>query len=970
MEVQDIARALVETSSARLPLSHIDLTFARFDHAAAAIGRQITCTAEEWLQHRITAAASQWPELGNKKSLPGEVGAILAQRGTSPAQVGRRGGDVLGMTWLFLDFDAGQSSLGLRQQLSSIGMFFLATESSTSRYDGACAKWHLILPLARPKIFTAGTPPKALALWWQKAHEHIAARLCALGGLDFDAAPDDVAARSFPRLAFIPHAPAEDLRRQMAFPDGGRLLDLDGFLARTGFAEVEPAGAPPTDDLGSVRSRRQEVVVDEAEAEGDAHTTDDAPQPPRESFGPTPDESTGTLLYKALKYFDLVDSLVDEAAGKYLVLCPWREHHSSAKAGTANTAHSSVTIWASGDGAGDTGGFKCLHTGRGVVGECCQASAADVLRWARRHGIPSSILPDRPAWGGAEAPPPPPAVMSQAAAVAVELPPEFPGAPAEGSPPPDLRPRYEVRGPSRKVKIEVTGDAEAVARMRDLSIRAISAHPSFYRNDGKLWDLVEPETDLDRNGFAAKPWLRKSVGAHLEAELGVVSDWYFLHPKNGQEVATGVSGKAVGAVLAAGRYPGVRELHGVITTPVFRPDGTLLQQPGYDPSCSVIYRPQMRGIPLVSANPSRAELVAAKALLLGVVADFPFKCREVAQSVWLSTIFTRFLRFAGVNRAPMFVVSAGAAGSGKGLFVDTSAIISEGAMAWKRSKACDDAEIERAIGAAVKEEVAIACLDNIPRGMSLASPTLEAYLTTGVFTTREIGTSKNIRAVKGAWSDTQWWATGNGLTTAGDMSRRVLIVYIDDKTGRPEDRKVAVDNLEEWCQMHRPKLAAAALTLLAGFFAARRGGWRVKLPAFASFENWRLVRDAVVWCGLPDPYLARGREEDDADAAGEAHLLRHLRHLASGKAMTMQAAVDLLRKDCGSKSPQHGDAYRFLADAGVKLDSTSAAGASGSLGSYLRKFKGKAHKYAGETLQLQIGKDTAGCSCFCVDVVG
>ena len=118
----------------------------------------------------------------------------------------------------------------------------------------------------------------------------------------------------------------------------------------------------------------------------------------------------------------------------------------------------------------------------------------------------------------------------------------------------------------------------------------------------------------------------------------------------------------------------------------------------------------------------------------------------------------------------------------------------------------------------------VAVLDNIKRGVALASAAFEMYLTTPKFATRRIGTSENIRVEKGSWTDTLWWATGNDLTTSGDMARRVLRIGINDKTGKPEDRAVAEADLEGYCKTNRKRLLTAALTLLSGFFAARRKG--------------------------------------------------------------------------------------------------------------------------------------------------
>src|SRR5262249_60817050 len=75
---------------------------------------------------------------------------------------------------------------------------------------------------------------------------------------------------------------------------------------------------------------------------------------------------------------------------------------------------------------------------------------------------------------------------------------------------------------------------------------------------------------------------------------------------------------------------------GVITTPTLRPDGSLLAQPGYDPTTwMVLMEPPL--IPAISAQPSRDEAIAALNLLDGLLEEFPF-VDEASRSVAVSSL--------------------------------------------------------------------------------------------------------------------------------------------------------------------------------------------------------------------------------------------------------------------------------------------------------------------------------------------
>jgi hypothetical protein len=339
----------------------------------------------------------------------------------------------------------------------------------------------------------------------------------------------------------------------------------------------------------------------------------------------------------------------------------------------------------------------------------------------------------------------------------------------------------------------------------------------------------------------------------------------------------------------------------------------------------------------------------------------------------LSAIFTKLLRFAFSGNIPLLAASAGMASSGKGKLPDTAAIITEGCEAEKRNYTGDDAEDERVIGSTVADEVPVAVLDNIKRGIALASAAFEMYLTTPKFATRRIGTSENIRVEKGSWTDTLWWATGNDLTTSGDMARRVLRIAINDKTGKPEDRAVAEADLEGYCKTNRKRLLTAALTLLSGFFAARRKGWAVELPPFASFEAWSIVRHAVVWCGLPDPFLARGKVSEDAVRADFGFTVEHLRKVLRDKPMHMKRIVDILRADAekAMASRLYDEVWSFFIDRGVKLDGRDVSGASSALGRFLKDYNGQVYVAAdGKCWQLWIGRDRCGSLVSIVETTG
>lgn len=100
--------------------------------------------------------------------------------------------------------------------------------------------------------------------------------------------------------------------------------------------------------------------------------------------------------------------------------------------------------------------------------------------------------------------------------------------------------------------------------------------------------------------------------------------------------------------------------------------------------------------------------------------------------------------------------------------------------------------------------------------------------------------------------------------------RRVIHVRLDCLSERPEERSgFKHENLLAWIDAHRGRLLTAALTILSAYLKREHGSEDLK--PFGSFEGWSgVVREAVVWVGLPDPCLTRTKLAESADTTSDA----------------------------------------------------------------------------------------------------
>lgn len=132
--------------------------------------------------------------------------------------------------------------------------------------------------------------------------------------------------------------------------------------------------------------------------------------------------------------------------------------------------------------------------------------------------------------------------------------------------------------------------------------------------------------------------------------------------------------------MERGKYPNFRKLRAITEVPVLRPDGTILQTPGYDPTTELLYKP-VRDFPIVPDYPTAVEIRAALDDLLDIVVDFPFPDdlrRAVSQAVYLAAILTVVCRFAFRGCSPMVLIDANAPGTGKSKLADVIGLITTG----------------------------------------------------------------------------------------------------------------------------------------------------------------------------------------------------------------------------------------------------------------------------------------------------
>ncbi len=486
-------------------------------------------------------------------------------------------------------------------------------------------------------------------------------------------------------------------------------------------------------------------------------------------------------------------------------------------------------------------------------------------------------------------------------------------------------------------------------------IAALASDESIYHREGKLVHVVRSDDtsgplihDLELDTLRER-LTRASRWEHVDAR---VQEWKPSEPTD--HVTRGIAARK--------RYDPLRRLDGVVEHPVPRPDGSILQTPGYDAATGLLYAPSV-DFPVVPENPTHSDAVIALVRLLDVFVDFPYRERAghpddaaAGRSVALAGLFTLMGRSAIRGAVPAFLFDANSPASGKSLHADVISAIALGRPTSVKnypSRADDaDTELNKVLCGWALDGSRLANFDNVDGGVAFGGSAIEGCLTArDKMTFRLLGVNKNpqlpVRFVI--------FASGNNIVVSRDCERRVLVARLESRYENPEDRPAStfahperIGVLVDWAITNRASLVCDVLTVIRAFFAA--GCPREGRKAMASFEAWSsLVADALVWAGAADPTLCRpmieGAQNPEKQAMGV--VVRHWARLDPA-GLTIATALsalyppDRIRGRSADGSPLAPDGFEDLREAIEALSPRRQGQApdANQLGRMFRKFRG------------------------------
>ncbi len=324
----------------------------------------------------------------------------------------------------------------------------------------------------------------------------------------------------------------------------------------------------------------------------------------------------------------------------------------------------------------------------------------------------------------------------------------------------------------------------------------------------------------------------------LRHEVAQAAEWYVTKGKEQRVVAAEPPLSVIQNMLAQAELP-LPVLRSITETPVFAPDGRLIEAAGFDDASGIYVQP-VAGliVPPVPGQPTADDVAQARSFIIGdLLRDFPFT-EQADRAAAVALLLLPFARAMIPGLTPMHGIESPTVGSGKGLLGDVLVRPAFGQHGGMIAEARDDDEWRKRIGAKLREGAPIIHIDNVTR--PLDSGALAMALTTGVFSDRILGRTETFRATV----RNVWMFTANNPVLSLEIARRTVRIRIDTNEEKPWQRDTFKHkNLRAWADTHRGELVHAALTLVRAWIVAGKPMADVTL---GSYEEWAATMGGIL----------------------------------------------------------------------------------------------------------------------------
>ncbi|MET9293263.1 hypothetical protein [Streptomyces sp. NPDC003077] len=356
-------------------------------------------------------------------------------------------------------------------------------------------------------------------------------------------------------------------------------------------------------------------------------------------------------------------------------------------------------------------------------------------------------------------------------------------------------------------RMDMTNEAEAMEQL--LAAMADGRLPGLYRRSGGLCRVSENGQDGPLIRQLDPDNLRAYFNDHVTTFI-TTNDPITRTPKR---VRTLVTRKTCATVLGREDWP-VPPLRGVVTSPVVRPDDSVLAKPGYDPATGLYLHPH---VPLRRLGPAltRGSVDRARKVVLDtMLAGFPWvEASDRAQ--YVGALLAPILRPRLPGPTPLVVITTMGSDSVATLLKDVfKYLYGLSEAVWPK----DEAELRKVLTTQLRGTCEpVVCFDGFPQGCVISSPVLSSLLMRETWRDRLLGSNEIVTIP----NDRLWIVNGNDLRTSSDNSGQTLRIRIDPARSHPAARGgFEAGDLRPWLTKNASAVVAALVTMVRGWLAA------------------------------------------------------------------------------------------------------------------------------------------------------
>lgn len=374
---------------------------------------------------------------------------------------------------------------------------------------------------------------------------------------------------------------------------------------------------------------------------------------------------------------------------------------------------------------------------------------------------------------------------------------------------------------------------------------------------------------------------RERLGYELSK---LVAAYTVKNTRNGPTTTNiGLSDSIVKQIIEVGpdRLP---RLNGVSDHPLVLPNGTLLDETGYDKDTGLFILNGKSRFPPIYQNPTDAQLLHAVNVCMSPFSEYHYVNQSSGKTAILTAVLLAVLRPA-LATAPLIATSSKKTGVGKGYLNQAISIIATGELPQFRNVERSNAsELRKVLFTELLERKSIIAFDNMD-GL-INNETLSSFLTSPVWSDRILGMSKSGGLLR---NDILTTLNGVNLSVGKNLARKVLLIELQESGLDHRFRRF--DFLpHQKATENRAAIIAAALTIACHAAASTTDN-----KTIGSFEEaTALIRvpladiaNRLPSTGLVDPIvLFEELVEQDVDSPVEIELLELIHAETKGEAFT------------------------------------------------------------------------------------